>query len=219
MAAIYVHHRLTTSPRRWREVAQRLAGKAAVYGIWRSQIGRPRDELSAITVWPEGTDAAAAEAALLDDRTDVMATVSETMAPTLRPSRTDPPTRQGNYAFRWFVTPEADWPEFLDLCAAAWPGFEAAYDSQVVGLWRLSGARTGNGTDEASGAHLDGVRSLLLTRRPDLAMWERSKLPQGAAEAAVRDALSRRYDLCTWTAVCTTTLLTAADREDRARWA
>ena len=50
-------------------------------------------------------------------------------------------------------------------------------------------------------------------------MWERSKLPQGAAESAVRDTLSRRYDLCTWTIVYTTTLLTAADTTDHARWA
>lgn len=219
MPATYVFHRLSTAPRRWREVAERLAGHSALYGVWRSQIGRPRDELSAITIWPAGADAAAAEAALLADRTDVLAAVSETMSPTLRPTRADPPTRQGNYAFRWFVTPEADWPEFLELCAAAWPGFEAAYAAQVIGLWRLSGARTGGGSDEASGAHVAGVRSLLLTRRPDLAMWERSKLPQGAAETAVRDTLSRRYDLCSWTAVHTTTLLTAGDREDRARWA
>jgi len=217
MPASYVHHRLTIAPRRWREAAGRLARHAQVYGIWRSQIGRPRDELAAITVWQDGRDAAAAEAALLADRTGIVAAVSESMAPTLRPTRDDPPTRQGNYAFRWFATPEAEWPEFLELCAQAWPGFEAAYDSQVIGLWRLSGRRTG-GADEASGSHIAGIRSLLLTRRPDLAMWERSKMPQGAAEAAVRDTLSRRYDLCTWTAVHTTTLLTAADREDRARW-
>jgi hypothetical protein len=62
------------------------------------------------------------------------------------------------------------------------------------------------------------VHSLLLTRRPDLAMWERSKLPQGEAEGKVREALSRRYDLCTWTVVNTTTLLTATDATDRARW-
>ena len=137
--------------------------------------------------------------------------------PTLRPSDPLPPARQGNYAFRWFATPEAHWPEFLDLCAGAWPGFERAYDSQVIGLWRA----TGDGTvaaDAATGAGLAGVRSLLLTRRPNLAMWERSKLPEGEAEQRVRDALSRRYDLCDWTVVSTATLLTAEDAEDRARW-
>jgi hypothetical protein len=153
---------------------------------------------------------------------------SETMAPTLRPLEARPPERQGNYAFRWFATPEADWPEFLDLCAQAWPNFEAAYDSQVVGLWRSTGdtATLGAAYPAALGAAYpadghpgSGIRSLLLTRRPDLAMWERSKLPQGAVETAVRDALSRRYDLCSWTVVYTTTLLTAADGSDQARWA
>jgi hypothetical protein len=222
---IYVHHRIETAPRRWREVAAQLAAQrhalsghgAALYGIWRSQIGRPRDELTAITVWPAGTSAAAAEAALLADASEVRACASEALVPTLRPKEATPLVRQGNYAFRWFATPEAHWPEFLELCAGAWPGFEAAYDSQVIGLWRATGDSAGL-ADAASGADRAGVRSLLLTRRPDLAMWERSKLPEGAAEQAVRDALSRRYDLCDWTVVSTATLLTATDSEDRARW-
>jgi len=76
----------------------------------------------------------------------------------------------------------------------------------VIGLWRCLGD--------------DGriYRSLLLTRRPDLAMWERSKIPENPEEAEVRRKLSRRYDLCDWTCVYTTTLLTAEDREDNARW-
>jgi hypothetical protein len=49
-------------------------------------------------------------------------------------------------------------------------------------------------------------------------MWERSKLPQGPAEAKVRETLSRRYDLYDWTTVYTSTLLTAEDGQDTARW-
>ena len=80
-------------------------------------------------------------------------------------------------------------------------------------------AGAAGGRDEATGAGMhSGVRSLLLTRRPNLAMWERSKLPEGKAESKVRDMLSRRYDLCDWTVVCTATLLTAADKQDKARW-
>ncbi len=59
---------------------------------------------------------------------------------------------------------------------------------------------------------------MLLTRRPNLAMWERSKIPENATEAEVRRKLSRRYDLCIDTDVFTTTLLTAGDRKDEARW-
>jgi len=215
MAEIYVHHRITAAPRQWKAVADALTESAgprleaaggALYGAWRSQIGRPRDEIAAITVWPDADAAAAAEALLRRDAADVIDCESAPMVPTLRPETAVPPRRQGNYAFRWFVTPKAHWPEFLDLCAGAWPGFESAYDSQVIGLWRFL---------EEEG---DNLRSLLLTRRPDLAMWERSKIPVGAEEAEVRRKLSRRYDLCEWTCVYTTTLLTADDREDTARW-
>lgn len=221
-AATYVYHRISTAPRSWQAVAEAVAERraalaaagGALYGLWRSQIGRPRDEVTAMTAWPAAIGNAAAEAALLGPTASITSVASLALRPTLRPEAPQPPERQGNYAFRWFVTPEADWPEFLELCATAWPGFEAAYDSQVIGLWR--GTEGGPGDEVAGPA--GGVRSLLLTRRPDLAMWERSKLPQGAAERAVRDALSRRYDLCDWTAVCTTTLLTATDAADRARW-
>jgi hypothetical protein len=223
----YFHHRITGAPRRWQSVGAALAQQGrvlaqqggALYGAWRSQIGRPRDEVTAITAWSGQPDAAAAEAALLDGVPDVAAVATLGLAATLRPTDTAPPLRQGNYAFRWFLTPETDWSEFLRLCAEAWPGFEAAYDSQVVGLWRGTGAHTGPSEDPVTGPTAAGdVRSLLLTRRPSLAMWERSKLPQGSAETAVRETLSRRYDLCTWTAVHTTTLLTATDSEDQARW-
>jgi hypothetical protein len=211
MSGVYVHHRITVEPRQWKTVADVLqataaARQGALYGVWRSQIGRPRDELTAMTVWPDAGAASAAEDALLGGVPGVGDCTSEAMAPTLRPADPAPPRRQGNYAFRWFETPAGNWPEFLDLCAGAWPGFEAAYDSQVIGLWRCL---------PEDGA---ACRSLLLTRRPDLAMWERSKIPAGAEEAEVRRKLSRRYDLCDWTVVYTTTLLTAEDREDTARW-
>ena len=96
--------------------------------------------------------------------------------------------------------------DFLELCVSVWPGFEASYDSQVIGLWQLANGPT------------DMSDTLLLTRRPDLAMWERSKLPTNEAERQVRAKLSRRYDLCEDTEVYTTVLLTAIDVEDSTRW-
>ena len=215
MPDIYVHHRITTAPREWRKVADALRGDGAkrvaaaggtLYGIWRSQIGRPRDELTAMTAWPSRDAAAAAEDELLEGVDDVQDCECDAMTPTLRPDSVDPPRRQGNYAFRWFETPLENWREFLDLCASAWPDFESAYDSQVIGLWRILGD------------HNDVRRSLLMTRRPNLAMWERSKIPEGETEAEVRRKLNRRYDLCDWTCVYTATLLTAADAQDEVRW-
>lgn len=209
--SLYVHHSLACAPRTFAAVAQRLdvldwTGRGgALYGLWRSQIGRPRDELTAITVWPEEADLAALPS-LLGGVGDVLQVTSEPLRATLRPVDPAPPRRQGNYAFRWFELPEANWEEFLALCAGAWPGFESAYDSQVIGLWRCVADAPGR------------ARALLLTRRPDLAMWERSKTPADAAEREVRRQLSRRYDLCDATWVYTTTLLTADDRADDVRW-
>jgi hypothetical protein len=207
----YVHHAIACAPRAWAQAGRAIAALdwagqgGLLYGLWRSQIGRPRDELTALTAW---ADAGAADraAALIGTVAEVRTAHSLQLRATLRPLEPVPPRRQGNYAFRWFELAEAHWPEFESLCAAAWPGFEAAYDSQVVGLWR--------GTADAPGR----VRSLLLTRRPDLAMWERSKQPQGEAEGEVRRQLSRRYDLCDDTWVHTTTLITAEDHPDEVRW-
>jgi hypothetical protein len=216
MADIYVHHRVTTDPRQWRAVADAFchsgvtrleAAGGALYGVWRSQIGRPRDELTVITVWSDGQQATTASQLLVEGVRAIRDCQSQPMRPTVRPHAPEPPRQQGNYAFRWFRLPPERWQEFLDLCVAAWPGFESAYDSQVIGLWQLLDAD-------------DAMRhSLLLTRRPSLAIWERSKIPQGDEEAKVRRMLSRRYDLCDWTCVYTTTLLTAADQQDAVRWA
>ena len=61
MTPVYVYHRIDTAPRQWQAVADRLASEGAariaaangtLYGLWRSQIGRPRDEIQAITLWP-----------------------------------------------------------------------------------------------------------------------------------------------------------------------
>jgi len=211
MTPCYVHHRLTTEPRQWREVAEAIcqagaqriaAANGLLYGIWQSQIGRPRDELTVMTVWSQAEAAAAASETLLHGIRSVRHCEGERMMPTLRPKVVEPPRRQGVFSFRWFETPSENWQEFLDLCAAAWPGFEAAYDSQIIGLWRSL-----QDTSEMR-------RTLLLTRRPNLAMWERSKSPEGKDEIEVRRKLSRRYDLCDWTCVYTATLLTAGNQDN-----
>ena len=206
-------------PLHWRSVADEIANSfsdlsgdkacPALDGIWCSQIGKPRDELKLIATWPGVEDHACEVSELISRVSDVTDFSTILMKPTLRPAHPDAPQRQGNYAFRWFETPSSHWEEFLDLCERSWPGFESAYDSQVIGLWRVQ---------EQEASAQDPIRSLLLTRRPNLATWERSKIPQGAEEIKVRHALSRRYDLCNETIVFTTTLLTALDDTDNVRW-
>jgi hypothetical protein len=217
MKNAYIHHRIDVRPREWDAVSKALPDAAGLnrqggtlYGVWRSQIGRPRDELNAISVWPDidaASDAASAGPGIFADIDGIVSCDNGVMTPTLRPKSPEPPRRQGNYAFRWFETPPENWDEFLNLCEAAWPGFESSYDSQIIGLWRFL----------ADNGELR--RTLLMTRRPNLAVWERSKIPQGDAETEVRRQLSRRYDLCESTSVFTTTLLNAEDTEDSVRWA
>lgn len=214
--AIYCLHQVLALPREWAQIGQSAARIHAMlgqqggelYGAWRSQIGRPRDEVTLMTRWPQrpAPTLQDCEQALRLALPAVRGLTSFRMSASLRPTYGAPPARQGNYAFRFFELPAVHREEFLALCAEAWPGFEAAYDSQVIGLWDIDTVQGGR------------ARALLLTRRPDLAMWERSKLPQGEAESLVRDKLSRRYDLCDDTEVYTTTLLTATDQADRARW-
>jgi hypothetical protein len=211
--ATYCLHTLLMAPLEWSKVGEAASAirealtplGGSLYGAWRSQIGRPRDEVQLITRW-SNQDADLAEKAVTSVLPPTRSALSVQMRPTLRPIDSRHPTLQGNYAFRQFTTPESDWPEFLDLCAGAWSDFEKSYDSQVIGLWRFNILNKGL------------VQSLLLTRRPNLAMWERSKIPENATEAEVRRKLSRRYDLCIDTDVFTTTLLTASDRVDEARW-
>jgi hypothetical protein len=214
--AFYCLHQVLAAPREWAAIGQRGSSMdtrlrmhgGELYGAWRSQIGRPRDEVTLLTRWPLAAPPviAHAEEVLRAALPPVRAINSLCMQPWLRPIDARAPSRQGNYAFRTFSLPERHRDEFLRLCAQAWPDFEAAYDSQVIGLWEITSDEPGR------------ARALLLTRRPDLAMWERSKLPQGETETRVREQLSRRYDLCDDTEVYTTTLITATDQTDTARW-
>ena len=214
MSSIYVHHRVTCEPRTWSDVAKQVIdlhdfvirnNETSLYGLWRSQIGLPRDTITMISVWPDLETAKEKSNQICIGMELVSAVETCIMRPTIRPKTNKRPRRQGNYAFRWFDTPLRNLDEFLKLCFEAWPDFESSYDSQIIGLWKIENNHK-------------TVKTLLLTRRPNLAMWERSKIPEGPKETSVREKLSRRYDLCDWTTVYTTTLLTASDDVDLVRW-
>lgn len=212
---IYVHHKIECDPRCWSQVADQIQqikssqtteSEPTLYGIWRSQIGLPRDTITVISTWPNA-DTAKSESTHIHNQLELVQRSSATiMVPTLRPKTTKPPVIQGNYAFRSFETPKENFEEFLKLSEDAWPSFENSYDSQVIGLWRLADNQNKN------------ILTLLLTRRPDLSMWERSKIPRTPEEIITRQKLSRRYDLCEKTVVYTSTLLTALETKDNVRW-
>mgnify|MGYP006906262603 FL=1 len=215
MSKIYVHHEVSCAPRHWSEVAEQIQksshfrnsdGQAFLYGIWRSQIGLPRDVLTMISVWPDMRTASFRSDNIFSGLKFIKSHTTKFLTPTLRPKSSEPPVKQGNYAFRWFETPKKNYDKFLQLCAEAWPSFESSFDSQVIGLWRQQQI------DKTS------ISTLLLTRRPDLSMWERSKIPKTSEEKATREKLSRRYDLCDHTIVYTTTLITALDAKDTVSW-
>lgn len=215
MAQVYLHHVIECAPRTWQLVADKIQSLKTfedndappdLYGIWRSQIGLPRDTITVILSWASETTASKIAPLLFNEVSLVRNIETNFMISTLRPITAHPPRKQGNYAFRWFETPEENFEEFLNLCKEAWPTFESKYDSQIIGLWWI----------KSDPQHK--IKTLLITRRPNLAMWERSKRPKGAIENGVREKLNRRYDLCDWTTVYTTTLLTANDGNDTTRW-
>ena len=159
-----------------------------------------------ISVWPDIKTASSRSDDIFNDLNFIKSHITRFLAPTLRPKTNEPPVKQGNYAFRWFETPKEKHDKFLQLCEEALPSFESSFGSQVIGLWRQQPI------DENS------VSTLLLTRRPDLSLWERSKIPKTMAEKATREKLSRRYDLCDHTVVYTTTLITAHDAKETVSW-
>ena len=211
----YVHNRIHCSPRTWDATATEIASAdifinktndVKLYGIWRSQIGLPRDTITIISLWQrlEAIDETLNQ--VFRSINSIKNVETNIMVPTVRPETPIAPVMQGNYAFRWFETPKENFDEFIRLCVEAWPDFEKNYDSEIIGLWRLC--------DKVN----DNIQTLLLTRRPNLAMWERSKITLTDEEKEVRRKLSKRYDLCSWTNVYTTTLLTANDVSDTVRW-
>ena len=212
---IYVYHKIECNSRCWSQVSDQIRqiksfkateGEPALYGIWRSQIGLPRDTITLISTWPNADIARSKVADIHNQLALVQRSRATIMVPTLRPKTAKSPVMQGNYAFRWFQTPTENFEEFLKLSEDAWPSFENSYDAQVIGLWRLMENQKKN------------IKTLVLTRRPGLSMWERSKIPQTPKEIITRQKLSRRYDLCDQTVVYTSTLLTALDTRDNVKW-
>ncbi|MGI9523401.1 MAG: hypothetical protein ACR2PG_17350 [Hyphomicrobiaceae bacterium] len=213
----YIHARIQTKPLEWQSVCQTIVqrwpdlcgSRWTLYGIWRNQIGRCRDELN---LFAHASPQWSWSDAPLKEVDKIVSFEAWSMSPTLRPTKHTPLQRQGNYAFRHFQTNPDNWDEFLKLCADAWPGFEASYpDCEVMGLWRYCGI-------DENLINENLINAVMLTRRPNLAAWERTKIPQTEAEAEVRRTLSKRYDLCTSTYVHTTTLMTASDTADTTRW-
>jgi hypothetical protein len=104
---------------------------------------------------------------------------SEQLTATVRPIDPSPPHEAGVYAHRWFWVKPAHWDEFLRLSEhGIWPYFESD-GCEIIGLWR--------GDDEDS-LH----RTLLVTRYPSVAHWERTRLQSSEAPPGADAALYRQ---------------------------
>lgn len=171
----------------WRKVGAAVHGEVteavtraggALFGLWRGEIGFHNDEGVVMSAWPARTEP---DATTTEAIPSVLDSSAERLVATVRPLTPEPPTEDGIYAHRWFETTEDHWAEFVDLSQAAWPDFEGAFPGvRIVGLWRS--------LDAAPPA----VRVLLVTRYPNLAVWERSR-PYEAERVPGVDEARRRF--------------------------
>ena len=125
---LYLHNRIHCSPRTWKSTATKIAASELfngskngikLYGIWRSQIGLPRDTLTVISLWPHAELANKTTDELFKSIKTIVSIEKDFMVPSVRPTSDEPPTKQGNYAFRWFDTPKENFEEFIQLCVLA----------------------------------------------------------------------------------------------------
>ena len=130
---LYVHNRIHCSQRTWKSTATKIAASelfngskhdTRLYGIWRSQIGLPRDTLTVLSLWPNAELANKTTDELFSSIRTIDSIEKNLMVPTVRPISDKSPIKQGNYAFRWFETPKQNFDEFIELCVEAWPDFE-----------------------------------------------------------------------------------------------
>ena len=70
-------------------------GQASLYGIWRSQIGLPRDVLTVISVWPDIKTASLRSDNILNGLKLIKSHTTKILTPTLRPKTSEPPVKQG----------------------------------------------------------------------------------------------------------------------------
>lgn len=176
-------------------------GRAAVegaggtlVGIFTPLIGLASTQLMILTGWSDepGDRGRLAH----DGHDDVVGAAHEHVVATVRPAEPRTLDAPGVHAHRWFELADADWPEFLHLSQEAWPGFESGFGAEIVGLFRSAEVEP------------PSARALLLTRYPDLATWEQSRMrgEVSSEEAEVRARFVRRHTLTRRTVVTATNL-------------
>jgi hypothetical protein len=181
MNELYESRTFVVGPGEWDDRAARLRSAAggAFFGLFRGQIGLEANEGILLTAWAGAPQLALGVGALRAACDGARNVRTERMTATVRPTSLTPPTRSGVYAFRHFDVLDSDSAEFVSLSERAWPEFEAAYDVEIIGLWKSLELRP------------PMARFHLLTRYASLATWEASRADVGRPEFARRARLTR----------------------------
>lgn len=157
----------------WRSFAAHANGAAAqalaerggsLVGLFAPQLGFASNAAALLVRWsgpaPEDLD-------VLTGAPQVSGWLREALTATARPVDGRPLRSGGVYVHRWFVIDPGRDAEFVDLSRRAWPAFEAAYETEIFGLFRA--ARTA--ADRAA----DQERLLLITWYASHGVWEASR--------------------------------------------
>ncbi len=149
------------------EIAPSIVARGgSMVGLFTGLIGFASDEGVILSAWPDAEALTAHAAHIVGGAAGLIESTSERLAPTVRPldaAPIAPAARDEVYAHRWFWLQPQDWPEFITLSEeGVWPYFESD-GCRIIGLWR-----------SAEPGPL--AKSLLITRYPSVAHWERTRL-------------------------------------------
>jgi hypothetical protein len=97
--------------------------------------GLRTNQVSVLSVWPEGTKA---EVRFSDPEDAKQNLVSEEqlMVATVRPTSTEKINQPGIYVIRWIRIQPDDIEEYTSLCLKTWPAFETLSSARCYGVFR-----------------------------------------------------------------------------------
>lgn len=170
--------------RRLRDDTFLLMGRrgGTVWGVWTALFGMASNELVVVTAWPDDATPLATLDDAVPDGFHVVA--SYELAPTVRPTSTEPLIRDGIYVHRFFRTREKHMQEIVDLSVEAWKTFatDDRYGTEQLAFFRPR--------ERASDGDSPG-EMLLISWYPDFANWERSRQSPPEALALFRKRAER----------------------------
>ena len=167
-----------------------------VWGTFHGLFGIASNELVTVTVGDDEAVAASVETVSGLDAVEGVASLR--LVPTVRPTSSQPLTREGLYVFRFFEVAHRDVEEIAALSAEAGTSFETvdAYRAEPQGLFCQRDRSAERG------------RMLLLTWYDGLNSWQTSRQPPQAARANFQ----RRHALTTGTVAYATRLVVGSNR-------